>query len=296
MENLKNLIELFETFNDAIYVVDNNRKMLYFNPKATEITGYQKDEVVGHYCYDNILNHVDDEGNNLCVHGCPLMYAINKNKKVEKHVYLKHKGGYRVPVFVKAMPYIVNDEVVGAIEVFSDESEQSLVKDFFPVHRNLDLVDPLTGLYNRRLLEHKFNVYVKQQNVKSIGVLFVDFDYFKDVNDTYGHLAGDEILTLLANTIIHNIRRKDLAMRYGGDEVVVFFFDVTREELQKSAEKLRVLINKSESRKYKDLVTMTASIGGVIKEPSETILNAIDRADKAMLIVKQNGKNNVLIK
>ncbi len=296
MKNLENLINFFDYFNDAIYVVDNERKILYFNPKASEITGYKKEEVENHFCMDNILNHVDKTGKNLCVSGCPLLWAMRNNKQIEELVYLKHKDGHRVPVNVKVMPYVVDDVVVGAIEVFSDETEKSIAQDIFPDHKNLDIIDPLTSLYNRRLLENKLPLYLSEQKNKSLGVLFIDFDHFKEVNDQFGHKVGDEFLVLLSKTISKNIRRKDLAMRYGGDEVVVFLLDITEEELRKIADKIRILINKSKPSRYEGIIKVTASIGGVIRGQNEPIEFAIDRADQAMLVVKRNGKNNILIR
>ncbi|MFW5865315.1 MAG: PAS domain S-box protein, partial [Candidatus Izemoplasmataceae bacterium] len=73
---LETLIALFEHLKDGVYVVDDTRKMIYFNPKAEMISGYKKEDIIGKYCYDNILNHIDDAGTKLCLFGCPLKATI----------------------------------------------------------------------------------------------------------------------------------------------------------------------------------------------------------------------------
>jgi len=295
MENLRNLEMLFESFDEAIYIVDKQRKILYFNPMATKITGYEKGEIEGFFCQNNILDHMDEEGNNLCLKGCPLLESIHENKHVEKYVYLKHKNGHRVKVLMKSMPYAINGEVIGAIEVFSDETETPLLNEVFPTKKNIGMIDPLTGLYNRRILDQHLMVYLQQQEVKELGVLFIDFDNFKGINDYYGHQHGDEVLGSMCRTISQNIRRQDISMRYGGDEVVVFILDVNLEELNKIAKKLQILIEESSPQCGRNKICITASIGGVIKAENESIKQAIDRADHAMFEIKKQGRKGVLV-
>src|SRR6056297_3396468 len=95
---------LLEELHEGVYFVDNNRQILYWNKSAERITGYLAEEVVGTHCYDNLLVHVDDNGNSLCRGICPLAMTINTLDKFTGKVYLHHKEGHRVPVTIKTLP------------------------------------------------------------------------------------------------------------------------------------------------------------------------------------------------
>ena len=294
MENLENLKLLFETLNEAVYIVDKNRKILYFNPMATQISGFSKEETENTYCYNNILNHVDDHGKHLCIEGCPLSQAIADNKIVQQNVYLHHKAGHRVKVQVTVYPYISQGEIVGAIEVFTNIVQNTLSLKNFDDMEKLSIIDPLTKLYNRRVIDKILQDHFTYHNYQTLGVLFIDFDHFKNINDTYGHQYGDKVLVAMTQTILHNIRENDVAVRYGGDEIVIFLLDIDKTNLLSIADNFRVLLEESGPRDVSKI--LAASIGAVIKKEAESILEVIHRADQAMYDAKKNGGNQVIFK
>ena len=121
-ESFKNIIE---NLHDGLYFVDKNRIITYWNRAAEKISGFSADEVIGKSCSDNILSHVDSEGNSLCLNICPLASTIEDNIPREAEVYLHHKDGHRVPVSVRVST-LTNEkgEVIGGIELFTDISNQ----------------------------------------------------------------------------------------------------------------------------------------------------------------------------
>ena len=123
----KNYKQLLDLIFEGVYFVDNTRKITFWNKSAEQITGFSAEEVVGKYCYDNILNHVDNFGNQLCIGGCPLHNTLEIEKINEAKVFLHHKSGYRVPVSIKTIPLYNNDGIVGAAEVFQDISEKKVL-------------------------------------------------------------------------------------------------------------------------------------------------------------------------
>jgi len=150
MKSLEQLKLMFDHFHEAIYIVDINREILFFNIMASEISGFSQKEMTGLFCYENKLNHVDDFGNHLCFEGCPLVESITKDMVTDHFVYLHHKKGHRIRVHVRAIPYKENGEIVGAIEVFTDETQKNLMQQELEIQKNIALLDPLTGLFNRR--------------------------------------------------------------------------------------------------------------------------------------------------
>ena len=120
--------DLLSFFFEGIYIVDINRKIIFWNSGSERITGYKAEEVMNEHCFNNILRHVTQDGTALCFGGCPLHHTLQTGETQLNHVFLKHKEGYRVPVMVKSLPIYDNDQkVVGAIEVFTDESFQKNV-------------------------------------------------------------------------------------------------------------------------------------------------------------------------
>lgn len=98
-------LSILENLNDGVYYVDNDRKITYWNKSAERITGYTAEEVVGSFCYDNILQHIDEKGTQLCKNGCPLSLTISDGNIRDINVCLHHKDGYRVPIYVRSIPH-----------------------------------------------------------------------------------------------------------------------------------------------------------------------------------------------
>ncbi len=293
MKGLEQLKLVFNSFHEAIYIVDKERKIVYFNPVACQMTGFSSNETVGFFCYDNILNHVDETGKHLCLEGCPLVTSIAENKVLDHIVYFQHKEGHRVRVHVRTIPYLEEGEVVGAIEVFTDKATPYLLQAEIDILKRLNMADPLTGLFNRRFMDEMLEKHLHKHDAQHVGLLFIDLDCFKSINDTYGHAYGDEVLKTVAKTIVYHLKQKDVVIRYGGDEFVVVLLDVEQDALMKVADGLRILIENSRPRMLNISASCSASIGATLKSEQESIEQAIQRADKAMYDAKRFGKNCV---
>src|SRR5512139_2403015 len=95
---------LLDNLYDGVYLVDRERRINYWNRGAERITGYKVVEAVGRNCHENFLRHVDAQGNQLCLVGCPLSATMADGEPRSEQVYLLHKNGHRVPVLVRAAP------------------------------------------------------------------------------------------------------------------------------------------------------------------------------------------------
>lgn len=117
----KKIRQFLNSLSEGIYIADCLRKIYFWNTSAERITGYTAAEVTGKYCNDNILDHFDESGINICKSTCPILSAIKTGNPVEKRVFLRRKMGNRIPVYVYTLP--IRDEenkTIGAIELFSD--------------------------------------------------------------------------------------------------------------------------------------------------------------------------------
>jgi diguanylate cyclase (GGDEF)-like protein/PAS domain S-box-containing protein len=287
---------LLDNLYDGIYFVDRKRVITYWNIGAERLTGFKAEQVVGKSCSDNILNHCNDEGCELCKTTCPLTYTISTGKHQEAEVYLHHANGHRVPVLVRTSPIVdETGKTIGAVEIFSNNQKVVHARRRINALETKVFYDPLTGLGNRRNLEIQFHsalIQMKYENLRH-GLLFIDIDYFKPINDQFGHNTGDRVLVMVAETLRSNLRDSDIIIRWGGEEFVVLLRDIMPQEAKDVAEKLRVLIESSSLPLEPSPIKITVSTGAIMLRQDDTIESAIQRADRAMYRSKTAGRNRV---
>jgi diguanylate cyclase (GGDEF)-like protein/PAS domain S-box-containing protein len=290
--------KILDNLYDGVYFVDLDRKITYWNKSAESLTGYKGSEIIGKHCWNNILMHVDLAGKNLCHGPCPLVRSMEEDAMLEQEVYLRHKDGHRAPVLVRASP-IKNGKghIIGAVEIFSDNSPRISLEHKVEELQKLSLLDQLTGLGNRRYAE--LTVHTKLDEMRrygwNFGVLFMDVDNFKKINDTHGHETGDKVLQMAAKTLQKGVRSSDLVSRWGGEEFIAFIAQVDKQTLCALANKLRMLVEQSSFFTAQELINVTVSIGGTISRKSDTAEELIDRADQLMYKGKLSGRNCVVL-
>ncbi|MHB1086090.1 MAG: GGDEF domain-containing protein [Thiobacillus sp.] len=159
--------------------------------------------------------------------------------------------------------------------------------------RELMLTDPLTGVANRRHLDIMLNMELNRQERYGtpLSVILIDIDWFKHVNDTYGHALGDTVLKAFARHLRESLRTSDFVARYGGEEFVLLLPNTFIKEAVALAEGIReatkgIRFEQSELR-------MTASFGVTAARPGETMAEVLSRADEAMYQSKSNGRDRV---
>jgi diguanylate cyclase (GGDEF)-like protein/PAS domain S-box-containing protein len=287
--------ELLDHMSDGVYFVDRDRRILYWNEGAFRMSGYTAQELVGRSCQDDILCHVDYEGKRLCQDGCPLSASIDDGGSQEAHVFLRHKEGRRVPVTVRVEPLREADgSIVGAIEIFSDDSAQTEARRKTEAMKRLAFLDHLTQLPNRRFVEMSLSTSLAEYQVHKdpFGVLVFDLDKFKTINDSYGHECGDRALQEVAKTVVGSLRPTDIVGRWGGDEFLAILRNVNHEILTSLAKRC-VLMAARISLPSSDgaTISLSISVGATLARPGETAEELIHRADGLMYQSKMSGRN-----
>lgn len=285
---------LLDNLYDGIYFVNRDRKIMYWNKSAERLTGYKSCEVVGTYCWENDLIHVSDKGISLCKEFCPVVKAITNGHLHEVEVYLHHKDGQRVPVLIRVIPIRdSNGEIVGAAEILSDNSSKVAIFQGIGELQKLALLDPLTEAGNRRYAEINLNARLEEMCRYGwpFGVLFIDIDHFKTINDVCGHDIGDRVLKMVAKTLLNSVRSFDVLSRWGGEEFIAIIVNVDEDQLYSIANKLRILVE--QSRLYVDskIIKVTISIGATLARPGDTVDTLLKRADQLMYHSKTSGRN-----
>jgi diguanylate cyclase (GGDEF)-like protein/PAS domain S-box-containing protein len=288
---------LLDNLYDGVYFVDRERRITLWNKGAERITGFTRAEVLGKRCADNILRHVDHQGNALCEGDCPLAHTLSDGEFVSASVFLHHKDGHRLPVAVGVAPITDNQQnIIGAVEIFRDDSATVAALEHLKELEDLAYLDPLTHIANRTYLESfivgKFNEF--RRLGWSFGVIFLDVDRFKLVNDTYGHQTGDVVLKMVAQTLLKNCRSFDLVGRWGGEEFICIISKLKdADQLMVAAERLRVLVESAWVSLPDYSLHVTISLGVTLARLPDTPETLIHRADELMYRSKEAGRNRV---
>jgi diguanylate cyclase (GGDEF)-like protein len=214
------------------------------------------------------------------------------------------------------LPITLQDKPIGAIAIVSkglSSSDQVLLNAFCRIFENyLSILhenerDKLTGLLNRQtfekklkqllekqLIDHHKSAYPNDSRKRTMGatswLAMVDIDHFKKINDSYGHVCGDEVLLLLAQKMRQYFRSSDLIFRFGGEEFVLVFEPCDHDSIKAKIEKFMELIR---STHFPFVKTMSVSIGMSRISPYDFPITVLEQADKALYYAKENGRDQL---
>ncbi|MBN2655584.1 MAG: GGDEF domain-containing protein [Spirochaetales bacterium] len=196
------------------------------------------------------------------------------------------------------LAFFVFSLYISRIRELTQQKMLKMADELEKTHREIkeiSLRDPLTGLYNRRycddFLSFQFEAY--QRKGTPFCILLFDLDFFKVVNDSFGHLAGDDVLVAIAALTLASIRKTDLAVRYGGEEFLLILSDTHLSSAEIIAERLRTAVEVVTFKSIPDHVTI--SLGAAEIRKDEDTGSLIDRADKALYEAKRTGRNRTVI-
>lgn len=191
---------------------------------------------------------------------------------------------------------------IGVLQSQLDESKREIEQLRNEVKRVREeaLSDSLTGLPNRKGFDLALAACLERYGDSTVGpsLLITDIDYFKRVNDTYGHLLGDKVIRTIATILRDNTKGKDVASRFGGEEFVVLLPDTSLEGARQLAEKIRETVQKltiKRTDKNEPITNITVSFGVACYRKGESYSEFVDRADKALYKSKNQGRNRVSV-
>lgn len=291
-------LDVVNSIGDGVYIIDRERRIVFWNQAAEEISGFKSEEVLHTSCADNVLNHVDENGLALCRTVCPAARCLEDGQSRQASVFLHHKNGHRVPVNIVAHPIREEGRIVGVFEIFKVNNHDRMFLEGYHDLQKKAYVDDLTGAWNKRHLLDSLEVKLDQ--LRRFGwvfaVAFLDLDHFKMVNDSFGHQTGDKVLKMVCNTIASNSRNIDELHRYGGEELVLVLPGVHLDwQLHAIGEKIRALVENSFLQDKGPRISVTMSIGMTYASPEDTVDSLLHRADTTMYAAKQSGRNRVCI-
>ncbi len=220
---------------------------------------------------------------------------ITQNHTIEIENIVESSEEIDIPKFknrIEAFQQDLMDELYRANELI-----RSLENEIEELQKQSN-IDPLTKLYNRKALEIDAKEMLKHSKERNLNIaaLMIDADDFKRVNDTFGHLAGDKVLILLAKLFKLSIREYDRAYRYGGEEFLIIFNRAGKDEAKKVAERIMNAVRNNKLIYKGKIIRITLSMGLTSHQKGDTIESLIERADAAVYKAKNDGKDRLAVR
>jgi diguanylate cyclase (GGDEF)-like protein/PAS domain S-box-containing protein len=285
-ESERNFRALADNANDGMQIIIDKTTFAYANSRAAEITGYSVQELLSLAIID--LVHPDEQ------EMIEERYAAVARKETVSRQFetsFVHKDRIRVPVEVTSARTVWHGRPAELV-IFRDITERKKSEEEI---QQLAYYDTLTRLPNRTLLHDRLHqaIALANRNNRLVGVLFLDLDRFKGINDTLGHVAGDRLLKAVAERLLATVRESDTVSRLGGDEFIVILSGLAHEEdISKTAEKILAVIAEAIIIDSREIYT-TASIGiAVFPDDGADSTLLLKNADIAMYQAKEQGRNN----
>jgi len=288
--------KLLENMYDAVVFIDVDGRVALWNRGAERLTGITGASVCQRQWHSDLLSMTDEKGQPISNADCPVTATIGSGVQSLRRLSISGRTGQTISVDTHAIPVIAEDgTMLGAILLFHDaSSETSLEQRCQSLHKQATK-DALTQVANRAEFDrvHEMFVEAHQQQQVPCSLMICDLDRFKLVNDTYGHQAGDDVIKSLANQLKSSCRPGDLVARYGGEEFVVLCADCDNAAAARRADQIRLGLSQISQPKM-DGRKATVSFGVTEIQPGDTPETMLRRADRALLLAKERGRNRVV--
>jgi len=270
---------------------DRHWTMLFVSQGCARLTGYEPEDLINNRVasYASLMDEEDSER----ILG-EVQAALDNDESFSVEYGLTRQDGSRIWVWERGRGVEEEDGTVVLEGIVLDISDRKTLENEL---EEMATRDPLTGLFNRRemsrVLEEELDRARRYQ--RPMALLWVDFDHFKDVNDTYGHAAGDSVLRSISRLLLGSVRSVDSIGRFGGEEFVIVLPEMDLEEAQETAERLRRKVaEEPQPLGNGEAVPLTISVGvAVYPDHGQTASTLCAAADKAMYLAKDRGRNCV---
>ncbi len=285
---------LLETLKQATVYLDLEGKVLVWNRAAEGLTGRLASSTRHSRWNSKSMGLLTADGQPL--ESCPLAELWQQRVPVDTQLLLQPTDGSAVPVQFTAVPvYSGKQEFSGAILTICDTSAQTNLEQRVRSLHEIAARDPLTKVANRAELDRQLPRFLEQHlhDGRRGSLIICDIDYFKRINDRFGHQAGDDALVIFASLLEDVARDGDLVARFGGEEFVVLTEGCDNPAATARAEDMRRAVERTPVPALSGK-TMTAGFGVTEIQPGDDSDTLLARADRALLMAKENGRNRVV--
>ena len=288
--------QLINSMHDGVIFVDVHSRILLWSKGAERLTGVSSTAATGRQFVPSLLDMCNTAGRRVRDDACPVARALNSVAQLRQRLEILGRQGEHVAIDLHAIPVLSSDgQPQGATVLLQDaQPEASLEEKCEALHAEVTK-DPLTKVANRAEFDRMQALFIEahQQARQPCSLIMIDIDHFKSINDTFGHQAGDEAIITVATLLSQMCRAGDLVARYGGEEFAVLCADCSKADAAARADQIR---RKLSETPHASLGTrrITASFGVTQLQAGDTPELMLGRADRALLMAKERGRNQVV--
>ena len=288
---------MLEHLFDGIVFIDHQSHVKMWSRGAEKMTGIAPNVVLERPLFPQTINLRDTNDNKIELAACPIAESLGSLTIVRGEYKIANNTSQGLKVELMVIPVIDENRYVnGAVVMFHDRSAQvdlqRQLKDLY----EFSVLDPLTQVANRAEFERVQQEYVlafQQSKNFKCSIIICDIDYFKSINDKFGHTVGDQALVSFAQMLKRFVRSQDFVARYGGEEFVILCADCDTSSAVQRAEEIRMALYKT-AQPMLEGKSISASFGVSELREGDTAMDFFIRADTALLKAKESGRNRVV--
>ncbi|HEX6963932.1 MAG TPA: diguanylate cyclase, partial [Lacipirellula sp.] len=288
--------QLIDSMQDGVIFVDQYKNIFMWSKGAERLTGVSSAAATGRQFTPSLLDMCNTAGRRVRDEACPVTRALSSSAQLKQRLEILGRQGEHVTIDLHAIPVFCGDgELHGATILLQDAQSEVTLEERVEALHDEATKDPMTKVANRAEFDRMLALFIEahQQAGLSCCLIMSDIDHFKNINDTFGHQAGDEAIITVANLLKTMCRSGDMVARYGGEEFAVLCADCTIEEAAARAEQLRKRLSET-PHSYLGNRRLTASFGVSQLEANDVPETFLRRSDQALLTAKEQGRNQVV--
>jgi diguanylate cyclase (GGDEF)-like protein/PAS domain S-box-containing protein len=286
--------EFAKVFLDAFMLITAQKKVVKFNQAFCTMLGLRAVDVKRAQTLDDLVRTEIQGSPQTAV---DLILTSTSTQRIDEvQAFRQHDGAF-MQLIVSSFPYLAESgELLGCCVLMRDVTAESSLQGKYQEKSLQSITDPLSGLFTRRYFEEWIDKECERCKrngvIPAIGLLMFDLDKFKNINDTYGHQAGDYVIATTAKILKECARKSDIIGRYGGEEILVLLVGTTLKGACIAAEKFRQAVQSHEYVHEGKRIPVTTSVGvSFFLNKEDTRTEVVKRADECLYQAKHNGRN-----
>jgi len=287
---------VLDQVQDAVVWLDKDRKIVFWNKSAEQISGREASAVLGKSCVEVAPLFADFGGASICRDKCPVAMTLKDGAPRTLDVYLQHKEGFRMPATLRIIPVFKDSgEIIGAVETFFSAAPKVTIPLGLSELEKMGLVETETGIPSKQYLDMTLKTRIEEfQNYGlPFGLIYVDIDNYGKILEKHGRFNSGKIVRTVARTLHKNIRFFDIVGRWSTEEFLVVLLNIDDSRLDIVANKLRLLVSESYITTETGMLSTTVSMGASLVLRYDTIESLIKRSEQLMMHSKWLGRNRV---